>query len=158
LFNVPPPSQEDTVAFKEYASKQPPPSSFFELQQDAIRSVKMAMKDGLQLLEVEFPPLPANVLELDDVSAYDVASANLKLALEFARGFSSERNVAILFPDESEAAIAIERLTGKDDDYISSLEIEAGITISSLRRTEEGDDRTFKVSTVLFYVTCVLFV
>jgi hypothetical protein len=147
LFNVPPPAQEDTVAFKEYASKQPPPSSFFELQQDCIRSVKLAIKDGLQLLEVEFPPLPANVLELDDVSAYDVASANLKLALEFAKGFSAERNVAILFPDESEAAIAIERLTGKDDDYISSMEIEAGITISSLRRTEEGDDRTFKVST-----------
>ena len=144
LFNVPPPSQDDTVAFKEFASKQPPPASFFELQQDCIRSAEIAIKHGIELLEVEFPPLPANVLELDDVSAYDVAQANLKLALEFAKGFSSSKNVAILFPDESEAAIAIEKLTGKDD-APSTTEVEAGITISSLRRSEEGDDRAFKV-------------
>ena len=47
----------------------------------------MAIRDGYDLLEIEFPPLPANVLELDDVSAYDVAQANLKLALDLARGF-----------------------------------------------------------------------
>ena len=78
-----------------------------------------------------FPPLPANVLELDGVSAYDVASANLKLALDSSKGFSSKINVAILFPDESEAAIVIERLAGKDDSS-PTMEIEAGITISSL--------------------------
>ena len=143
LFNVPPPSKEDTVAFKEYASKQSPPASFFELQQDCIRSAKMAIDDGIDLLEVEFPPLPASVLELDDVSAYDVAQANLKLAVEFARGFSKEKNIGILLPDEDEARISIEALTGNDD-TLPTAQLEAGITISSLRSSAEDDDRIFK--------------
>jgi hypothetical protein len=145
LFNVPPPSQADTVAFKDYASKQPPPSSFFELQQDCIRSAKLAIKNGIELLEVEFPPLPANVLELDDVSAYDVANANLKQAMDFARGFTDGgKNVAILFPDEDESRINIEALTGNDN-TLPTAKVESGITVSSLRRSEDGDDRFFKV-------------
>ena len=111
LFNVPPPSREDVVAYKAYASKQAPPASFFELQQDCIRSAKMAIEDGIDLLEVEFPPLPANVLEMDDVSAYAVMQANLNLAMDFAKGFSvAGNNVAILLPDESEAKIAVEQV------------------------------------------------
>jgi hypothetical protein len=162
LFNVPPPSTSDKVAFQEYASKQSPPASFFELQQDCIRAAKLAIDDGLTLLEVEFPPLPANVLEMDDVSAYDVASANLNLALEFSKGFTTAnndvddaadkkksqtiQNVAIMLPDEDEARIAIERMTGKKDTYIApTTQMEKGITISSLKRSEEGDDRILKV-------------
>ena len=34
LFNVPPPSVDDVKAFKEYSNRQPPPASFFDLQQD----------------------------------------------------------------------------------------------------------------------------
>jgi hypothetical protein len=84
-------------------------------------------------------------VELDDVSAYDVANANLKQALDFARGFTSDggKNVAILFPDEDEARIAIEASTG-DDNTLPTRKVESGITISSLRRSEEGDDRFFK--------------
>ena len=161
LFNVPPPPTTDKVAFKAFADKQAPPASFFELQQDCIRSTKLAIDDGLLLLEVEFPPLPANVLELDDVSAYDVASANLNLALEFAKGFTTAifdenspsgriRNVAIMLPDEDEARIAIERLTGKRDSYIApTVQVERGITISSLRRSDETDDMIIKVRTTL---------
>ena len=145
LFNVPPPAQEDTVAFKAYASKQPPPTSFFELQQDCIRSAKLAIKNGVELLEVEYPPLPANVLEMDDVSAYDVANANLKQAMDFARGFTDGgKNVGILFPDEDEARINIEALTG-DDNTLPTAKVESGITISSLRRSADDDDRFFKV-------------
>jgi hypothetical protein len=147
LFNVPPPAQEDTVAFKEYASKLPPPASFFELQKDCLRSAKMAIKNGHLLIEVEFPPLPAKVLDMDDVSAYDVANANLKLAVEFAKGFVADnKKVAILLPDESEAKIAIEQLTGNEDARPTT-QVEAGITVSSLRRSEEGDDRIIKVCT-----------
>ena len=40
LFNVPPPSTDDKEAFKKFADKQPAPASFFELQQDCIRSVE----------------------------------------------------------------------------------------------------------------------
>ena len=147
LFNVPPPSIDDVEAFQEYANKQPPPASFFELQQDCIRAAQLAIRDGHKLLEVEFPPLPANVLELDDVSAYDVAQANLKLAIEFARGFTADsKNVSILLPDESETYIAVEALTGRDDINSPVQKVEAGVTISSLRRSDEDDSRTFKVS------------
>lgn len=151
IFNIPPPSESDTVAFKEYASKQSPPASFFELQQDCIRATRLARNDNHKLLEVEFPPLPANVLELDDVSAYDVAEANMKLALEYAKGLlvasadesgsASLKKIAILLPDEPEAEIAIEK-TGTANPY-------PGITISSLRQSDPDDDRYIRPEQVL---------
>ena len=145
LNNVPPPAEEDVVAFKEYASKQAPPKSFFELQKDCIQSTRLAVRDGLKLLEVEYPPLPAQVLEMDDVSAYDVAEANLKLAMEYAKGIldsqrdddaNSIRNIAILFPDEAEADFAIDKAGGKNP--------LPGVTIRSLLNPQEIDDRYFK--------------
>merc|ERR1740117_2504710 len=86
LYNVPPPSMKDVEGSKIYASKQSPPSSFFQLQQDCLFAAQRALQDKHRLLEIEFPPLPASVLELDDVSAYDVAQANLNLAVEFSKG------------------------------------------------------------------------
>jgi Domain of unknown function (DUF1995) len=150
LYNIPPPSTTDRPAFQQYANKQPPPASFFELQQDCIRSARLAILDGEKLVEVEFPPLPANVLELDDVSAYDVASANLNLAIDFAKGMILQgdgiQNVAIMLPDEDEARIAIERRSGRTDQYIApTVLVESGVTISSLRRSDESDDRIIKV-------------
>ena len=149
LFNVPPPSTSDKVAFREYANKQSPPASFYELQQDCIRSACLAIQDGELLLEVEFPPLPSNVLELDDVSAYDVASANLNLALDFSKGMVSgghAQNIAILLPDAEEAQIALERMTGKKDQKTAPItQIQNGVTVSSLRRSDENDDRFIKV-------------
>ena len=155
LYNVPPPSSDDVVAYKEYASKQSPPSSFFELQQDCLMSVKQALADKLLLMEVEFPPLPAAVLDLDDVSAYDVATANLQLATDFAKMVVNSRSkinerliekVAILLPDETEAKIAIERSTGnKNIKSSTTTEIAPGVVVSSLRRSEEGDTRFIKV-------------
>eukprot|EP00542_Grammatophora_oceanica_P017549 CAMPEP_0194032736 /NCGR_PEP_ID=MMETSP0009_2-20130614/5613_1 /TAXON_ID=210454 /ORGANISM="Grammatophora oceanica, Strain CCMP 410" /LENGTH=349 /DNA_ID=CAMNT_0038673263 /DNA_START=120 /DNA_END=1170 /DNA_ORIENTATION=+ len=142
LFNVPPPSLDDKEAVKTYADKEKPPQSFYELQINCARATKLAMSDGHKLLEVEFPPLPANVLELDDVSAYDVALANLKLAIDFAKNFAPEKQVAIMFPDESEANIAMENL-GLDDRPAP------GVQISSLRKSDPGDDRLFKPEQVL---------
>ena len=164
LYNIPPPATTDRPAFQQYANRQPPPSSFFELQQDCIRSAALAIQDGELLIEVEFPPLPANVLELDDVSAYDVASANLNLAIDFAKGMilqnipktttgddrTTIQNVAIMLPDEDEARIAIERRSGRTDQYIApTVLVESGVTISSLRRSDESDDRLIKVRTTL---------
>lgn len=147
LYNIPPPSTKDKEAYQAYANKQAPPASFFELQQDCIRSAQLGIEDGELLLEVEFPPLPANVLELDDVSAYDVASANLNLAMEFCRGFTSTKRVAILYPDQDEARIAVERLTGKKDEVIPPVvEVGGDVIISSLRRSDKDGDRLIKVS------------
>ena len=96
LYNIPPPSEEDAVATKLYADKEAPPASFYELQINSSRAARLAMRDGHQLIEVEFPPLPANVLEMDDVSAYDVAQANLKLAIDFSKFFAQDgKKVAV---------------------------------------------------------------
>jgi Domain of unknown function (DUF1995) len=157
LYNIPPPSVNDVDAFKKYADKQPPPASFFELQQDCTKAALLALRDGHKLIEVEFPPLPANVLEMDDVSAYEISYANLNLAIDFAKGImagstkddgasatKSYSKVAILFPDEAEAEIAAEKMLG------GSRSPYPGITIASLRQSEEGDDRIFKVRKWLF--------
>lgn len=105
----------------------------------------MAMKDGHTLLEVEFPPLPASVLEMDDVSAYDVARANVNLALDFAKSFAStggKNQVAIMLPDESELNIMLEDLEVGEKPY-------PGVQITSIRRGEKGDDRMFKPENLL---------
>ena len=151
MFNVPPPASDDVEATKEYTSKQAPPASFFQLQQDCLAAAQRAVADGQKLMEIEFPPLPANVLDLDDVSAYDVASANLQLAVEFSRGMVQGKgpieNISILLPDEGEKSIAIERFTGKSRDQITdeTYNVAEGVTVSSLRRSEDGDDRFIKV-------------
>jgi hypothetical protein len=105
------------------------------------------------LVEVEFPPLPANVLEMDDVSAFKISNAKLNLAIDFAKGImvgstkfegasaatKSYTKVAILFSDEAEAEIATEKMLG------GSKNPYPGIPIASLRQSDEGDDRMFKV-------------
>lgn len=90
---------------------------------------------------MEFPPLPAQVLDMDDVSAYDVAKANVNLALDFARSFVStdeiEGDVAVMLPDESECNIMLEDLKLEPKPY-------PGVILTSLRKGEEGDTRMFK--------------
>lgn len=152
VHNIPPPSEESVAEFTEYSSKLAPPSSFFELQQDSIRATRLALRDGHKLLEIEFPPLPANVLEMDDVSAYDVAEANVNLALEFSKGLltstkdSTQTNtqlkkIAIMLPDEAELDIIKEKI-GTTDPY-------PGVTISSLRKSDPDDTRFIKPEQLL---------
>lgn len=163
LYNIPPPSLDDKDAFKAYADKQAPPASFFELQQDCVKAATLALRDGKRLLEIEFPPLPANVLEMDDVSAYEIANANLNLALDFAKGVmaatkddeKSFKKIAILLPDEAEEGIAVEKMLG------GSRNPYPGIQVAALRQSEEGDDRLIKVrqltgpARVLIFVTSI---
>mmetsp|Transcript_20515 Transcript_20515/g.44524 ORF Transcript_20515/g.44524 Transcript_20515/m.44524 type:complete len:404 (-) Transcript_20515:72-1283(-) len=142
--NVPTPTIEGGATPEEVkaaADNLPPPSSFFELQRASVSAAKMAMADGYNLLEVEFPPLPANVLEMDDVSAYDVSRANVKLAIDFARSFSS-MGVAVVLPDEGELNIMLDDLEMGDKPY-------PGVTLTSLRKGEEGDTRMFKPENLL---------
>jgi hypothetical protein len=150
LFNVPPPSEQDVVKFTEFASKKSPPASFFELQQDSIRATRLARRDGYKLLEVEFPPLPARVLEMDDVSAYEVAAATVSLAIDYAKGMLAASDdkgenkvskIAILLPDEAELNIAVERV-GTANPY-------PGVIISSLRKSDPDDKRIFKPEQLL---------
>jgi hypothetical protein len=158
ICNVPPKPilDEDSVAaLKDAADREAPPQSFFQLQKNSVRAVQSALRDGHKLLEIEFPPLPANVLEMDDVSAYDIAEANTKLAVDFAKGFLAELptsrlppdvidnfQITILFPDEAEETIAVKGALG------GLRKPAPGIQTGSLRRSEEGDTRVFKVSCV----------
>lgn len=139
LHNVPPPSIDDPKATKEASDREPPPKSFFDLQINSARAAQLAMDDGHKLLEVEFPPLPANVLEMDDVSAYEVAQANTNLAIDFSKSMVAQRDirVTIMFPDEAEANIQKESLGDTDTPS-------PGVKISSLRRSKEGDNRLVK--------------
>lgn len=151
LYNIPPPSEENVAEFTVYASRQAPPASFYELQQDCVRAVRLARRDGHKLLEVEFPPLPANVLEMDDVSTYDVLQANLKLVLDFAKGLMASekdgdtatkiRKVAVLLPDQAEADFAIEKV-GSTNPY-------PGVAVTSIREVDPNDDRIFKPEQLL---------
>ena len=149
VHNIPPPSEESVAEFTEYSSKLAPPSSFFELQQDSIRATRLALKDGHNLLEIEFPPLPANVLDMDDVSAYDVAEANVNLALEFSKGLLTAtkdlenqiKKIAIMLPDEAELDIMKEKI-GTTDPF-------PGVTISSLRKSDPDDTRIIKPEQLL---------
>lgn len=56
-------------------------------------AVEMAFADGLNLVEVEFPPLQQDYLEDAGSSAYDVSSANVRLAARFAQSFAAEGKV-----------------------------------------------------------------
>lgn len=53
-----------------------------------------AIADGYKLVEVEFPPLQADYLEDSGSSAYDVSSANVRLASRFAQGFAVDGKVS----------------------------------------------------------------
>jgi hypothetical protein len=151
LKNVPPPGIDaDPQTIKEAADRESPPQSFFQLQVNCARAAELAIRDGHKLLEIEFPPLPAQVLEMDDVSAYEVAEANFKLALDFAKSFAAKAEdtwtnsgikiptkTAILFPDDDEFNIAIENMKISTTPY-------PGVIISSLRRSDPDDFRWFK--------------
>lgn len=52
-----------------------------------------AFADGYNLVEVEFPPLQADFLEDSGSSAYDVSSANVRLASRFAQSFAADGQV-----------------------------------------------------------------
>jgi len=109
-----------------------------------VRSARLAIQDGLRLLEVEFPPLPQNVLEMTDVSAYDVQEANVNLAIDFAKGLlasSSINKVAILLPDEAEAEFAVEK-AGTANPH-------PGVVIASMRQSDPNDDRLIKPEQLL---------
>lgn len=158
LYNVPPKtrSNSDPAALKDSSNREPPPQSFYQLGVNSIRAAENAILDGNKLIEVEFPPLPAMVLEMDDVTAYDVAEANFKLSLDFAKAFAAKRdsnksesgeeeshdkklpnNVAILFPDEAEMRITLENTVTPQNPF-------PGVQISSLRVSDERDTRFFK--------------
>ena len=80
-----------------------PPASFLDCVKLSVAGSKVALSGGAKLLEVEFPPLPLEFLEDSSSSARDIADANTRWAIEYARTMSSEvGQVTIIYPDEPE--------------------------------------------------------
>merc|ERR1711988_1849439 len=76
----------------------------------AQNAASTAFSDGNSLVEIEFPPLPSEVLESPECSAYDVSAANCRLAIDFAKKFTvNGTRVAIMLPDQEEVQRAIEQ-------------------------------------------------
>lgn len=66
---------------------------FFSSPSSIQGAVEDAFADGFNLVEVEFPPLQQDYLEDSGSSAYDVSSANVRLASRFAQSFAAEGKV-----------------------------------------------------------------
>jgi len=88
--------------------------------------VLAALKDGYKLLEVEFPPLPADKLESASTSAYDVSDANLRLALDFGKRFVDDGygTVVLALPDLIEKDRIVE-MCGESDRIANGMRVGA---------------------------------
>jgi len=92
-----------------------------------------AFAAGDKVVEVEFPPLPTDMLESSAVSAYDVSDANFKLAIDFARIFAVEqgKRAVIVFPDAVEKDRAVEQ-NGESEEPLP------GVRLGVLKDTVRG--------------------
>ena len=79
---------------------QEPPKTFLDCVARSALATKKALDDGVKLIEVEFPPLPLEVLEDSSSSARDIAEANTKWATEFAKSFIHRGKVSLIYPDQ----------------------------------------------------------
>lgn len=100
----------------------PPPNTFYQAIVQAQEATDAAFEAGFKLLEVEFPPLPTAELESAAVGAYEVADANLRLALDFSARYASQgKKVVLSFPDRIERDRAEEDLSLRDNIRLSCL-------------------------------------
>lgn len=100
----------------------PPPNTFYQAITQAQAATDAALEAGFRILEVEFPPLPTAELESAAVGAYEVADANLRLALDFSERYAEEgKKVVLSFPDRIERDRAEEDLTLRDNIRLSCL-------------------------------------
>lgn len=100
-----------------YATKQK-----FEVQSEirsaAFDALTTARADGIQLMEIEFPPLlggPKGKSALDDFTNVDVLNANMDWTVEFSMPFADElqQDLWLTFPDPQELKLAKQAWPGK---------------------------------------------
>lgn len=105
------------------------PATFKVMVDDAAGSIQKAMEDGLNRLEVEFPPLPGSVDGYKGASDVFIDS-NAQLAIAAARTLSEGgKRVHILLPDANEY-----RRTGGM--FKSTFDLYDGITVGHLQESE----------------------
>jgi len=113
------PPQDDQLA--------PPPQTMAQCLQQAQDATVAAIQDGDILMDVEFPPLSADLMEDPNTSAEDLAGANTRLAIKYALNVASTlgKKVAIMYPDQPELERAVE-LSGSNAP-------QPGVSLHSLR-------------------------
>jgi hypothetical protein len=102
-----------------------PPKTFKDCVKQAAIGTKAALSQGEKLIEVEFPPLPLEVLEDSASSARDIADANTRWGVEFAMEFTQMGKISLIYPDQPELDDAL-RFVGKDD-------LGSNITLATIR-------------------------
>ena len=102
-----------------------PPKTFLDCVKQAAAATKAALKDGNKLIEVEFPPLPLEVLEDSSSSARDIAEANTLWATEFAKSLINLGQVSIVYPDQPELDDAVK--------YVGTDDLGPNVTLATIR-------------------------
>lgn len=115
------------------APKYMPPSTFFKCVEQAVEGARAAMKDGNTLLEVEFPPLPLEYLEDSASSARDIADANTRWSVEFAKSFVNMGKISIIYPDQPELDDAIKFVEGGNGPKLNGLNPFPNMTLATVR-------------------------
>mmetsp|Transcript_6588 Transcript_6588/g.18448 ORF Transcript_6588/g.18448 Transcript_6588/m.18448 type:complete len:379 (-) Transcript_6588:22-1158(-) len=104
-----------------------PPQTMAQCLQQAQDATVAAIEDGQILMDVEFPPLAADLMDDPNTSAGDMAGANTRLAIKYAQGIHTRtgKKVAILYPDVPELERAVEQ-SGSNNP-------QPGVSLHSLR-------------------------
>mmetsp|Transcript_37993 Transcript_37993/g.150982 ORF Transcript_37993/g.150982 Transcript_37993/m.150982 type:complete len:276 (+) Transcript_37993:39-866(+) len=100
------------------------PQSHAEVLSGIEKSIKVAMSDGIKLLEVQFPPTATAAAS---AALNETMDANRRHTRELIRGFTMEYSgrLSVAFPDKGEAALAQRSWKvdeGEDRFYISTIE------------------------------------
>jgi hypothetical protein len=84
-----------------------PARKFIDCVRQASVATRKALDAGEKLIEVEFPPLPSEVLEDSSSSARDIADANTRWAIEFSQSLADLGQISMIYPDDAELEDAI---------------------------------------------------
>lgn len=130
------------------------PSSFLECVRLSVAASKVALEKGQKLLEVEFPPLPLDFMEDSSSSARDIADANTRWAIEFARLMSpTVGQVTILYPDDAELKDAI-RYVETGDNPLKGTNPFPGVQLATARLDSIGNAQSLdKIIASIFGAT-----
>ena len=107
------------AGINEYVRRASERSSVLgEIRRDAARAVSLARKDGVRLIELEFPPLLGSKTQFDDFSNVEELDANRDLAMQLsvAPEFAvpeGGKTLWLVLPDKGEVELAQQAWPGE---------------------------------------------
>lgn len=111
--------------------------SLFSIRRSVAGAIGRALSDGVELLEVEFPPLLETKTQFDDYSNVEVLDANRDFAVQLALepelcSTAPEGSLWLCFADDGEAELAREAWPGKIFAAATSTSIAAAVSASGV--------------------------